>query len=127
MKNELPNKKFVELFEKDDEVVAIILFGSLARNEKNRDIDLCLILDKKYKNIEMSRKRIKFSSVLSDKYDVQIFQQLPLYVRNRILKEGKVILCKNEDLLYKIAFSTIKEYEFYKKIYYNYINSLKLQ
>ena len=97
----------------DKDIIAVLLFGSLARNEPNRDIDICIILDRKYSNLEMSKKRLSFVSLVNNKFDIQIFQQLPLYIRKRILKEGKILLCKNEDVLYNIAFSTIKEYNLY--------------
>ena len=109
----------------DKDIIAVLLFGSLARNEPNRDIDICIILDRKYSNLEMSKKRLSFVSLVNNKFDIQIFQQLPLYIRKRILKEGKILLCKNEDVLYNIAFSTIKEYNLYEKAYITYMNSIK--
>jgi len=107
------------------EVVAVLLFGSYARGEEFRDIDLCVVLDKKLPNIKMSRLKLAFASVLPSKFDIKIFQQLPVYVKIRILKEGKVIAVKDEDLLYEIAFQTIKEYEFYRKIYENYLAAME--
>ena len=73
----------------------------------------------------MSRKRLRYSSLFSDKYDIHLFQQLPMYIRKRILREGKILVCKNEDLLYEIAFATIKEFNTYSKIYYAYLESMK--
>lgn len=125
MKRLILKNKFKEEIAKDKEAIAVFVFGSFARGEPNRDIDLAIVLDKKYSNIEMSRKRLKYSSILPSKFDVQIFQQLPIYIRKRILKEGKIILSKNEPLLYEIAFATIKEFGLYEKIYTNYLESIK--
>ena len=122
----LLNKDFRKNIDKDKEAIAVLIFGSYARNEDNyRDIDICIVLDKKYSNLNMSRKKLKYTSLLSKKYDVHIFQQLPLYIRNRILKDCKIIICKNEDLLYDTAFLTIKEFNTYSRIYYDYLEAVK--
>ncbi|MEK6893598.1 MAG: nucleotidyltransferase domain-containing protein [Nanoarchaeota archaeon] len=117
--------KLMEKIKADNDIIAVLLFGSLARNESNRDIDICLVLNKKFTNLEMSKKRLSYVSLVSNKIDIQIFQQLPLYIRKRILKEGKILLCKDEDALYNIAFSTIKEYNLYEKAYTFYLSSVK--
>jgi len=122
---EVLGNEFMQEAENDGEVVAVLVFGSYARREEHRDIDVCLVLDKKYSNLNMSKKKLKYSSILSSKSDVHVFQQLPIYIRKRILKDNKVVLCKDEDFLYEIALSTIKEFEFYKKIYYNYLGMME--
>jgi uncharacterized protein len=124
MENVIP-KSVIEEFEKDEEIIAVLLFGSYSRGEKNyRDIDICLVLDKKYSNYEMTEKRIKYASLLSSEFDISAFQQLPLYVRIKVLKDAKVVLCKNEDRLYGIAYETIKEFELFKKAYYMYLDKV---
>ena len=123
------NRRFKEVVIKDKQIIAVLVFGSYAREngrkESYRDIDLCLVLDKRYTDSEMFDKKLRYIPLLPDKFDVNLFQQLPLYIRMRVLKEGKVILCKNEDLLYEIAYSTIKEFNTYGKIYYGYLESMK--
>lgn len=111
----------------DKEIIAVLLFGSYVRNkEYARDIDICLVLDKKYSNKKMFEKLLKYSSLFPSKFDVKIFQHLPIYIRKRILEEGKIISLKNEPLLYDIAFQTIKEFDDFKDIYRSYIkNALK--
>ena len=107
--------------QEDNKALAALLFGSLARNEPHKDVDICIVLDKKYDNLAMSKMRLNCEVFAKKNIDVHIFQQLPLYVRQRVLNEGKIIVCKNEDLLYEIAFATIKEMNFYKKVYENYL------
>ena len=125
MNQNLLPEKFIEEIKKDKEIVAVLLFGSYIKGGKYNDIDICFVLDKKYPNIIMSKKRLKYSSILPAKFDVQIFQQLPLYIRERILKEHKILVCGDEDALYEIALLTVKEFEFYKKIYYNYLKAME--
>ncbi|MEK6874066.1 MAG: nucleotidyltransferase domain-containing protein [Nanoarchaeota archaeon] len=109
--------KFIEKARVDADVLAIALFGSMARGEPHRDIDLCIFLNRKMTNKEMTDKRIKYLNNASDKLDIHIFQQLPVYIRVRILKEGKILFCNDEDSLYEIAFDIIKEFNLYEKVY----------
>lgn len=86
-----------------------------------RDVDLCLVLfpDKARKGLD---KRIEYSYY--DMIDVQVFQDLPLYMRPRIIKEGKLLHVKDEDLLYDVAIETAKEYELYRPKYEMYLDSI---
>jgi hypothetical protein len=108
---------------KDKKVIAVALYGS-SLNGKGRDTDICIFLDKKYPNLEMSKKRLEFLKDFGS-FDIQIFQQLPIYIRKRILKEAKILFCKNLDLLYEIYFSTIKEFNFFEKLYNMYLQEVK--
>lgn len=117
-------KKIIEKAKKDKQVIAVALFGSSLK-KKGRDIDICIFLDKKYSNLEMSKKQIEFFGEVSDKFDVQIFQKLPIYIRIRVLKEGKILFCRNQDKLYEIAFDTIKEFGSFKKVYDLYLSEVK--
>ena len=108
----------------DGDVLAVILFGSYARGEKFSDIDVCIVLKPgKFSRSFFSRKRLEYLAEFPT-LDIQIFQQLPLYVKTRILGEGKVIFCENEDLLYDLSFSTIKEFEYFKPRYSSYLEGV---
>lgn len=121
----LLSKKFKDIIKEDKEIIAVLVFGSYVTNkEYSRDIDICLILDKKYPNLHMTTKRLNLLSSMPSKLDIQIFQQLPLYVRQRILKEGKILICKDEDLLYEIAYMTIKDFNLFERTYRNYLSSV---
>src|SRR3989344_5929645 len=99
---------------KDKDILAIILFGSYARNEIFRDIDACLVL--KNDKADIGEKRLEYLSSFPD-LDIQVFQGLPLYIKARILKEGKIIFCKDRNKLYDIAIKTIKDFTYYEPIY----------
>jgi hypothetical protein len=107
--------------EEDPDILAVILYGSYARGEEARDVDLCLVLfpNKARKGLD---KRIEYSYY--DMIDVQVFQDLPLYMRPRIIKEGKLLHVKDEDLLYDVAIETAKEYELYRPKYEMYLDSI---
>ncbi len=108
---------------KDREILAVMVFGSAARGEAHRDIDICIVLNKKLESLKMSRKALQYSSV-SDRFDVHVFQQLPLYIRSRILKEGKILFCRDSSALFDIAMLTIKEFEDFKPIYERHVEAV---
>ena len=104
-----------------EEVQFIILYGSAAEGRMNResDIDLCIYYDGT--PMESSQFRFKVLSELFDEiYDVQNFQQLPLYVRVDVLK-GKAVYCRDKKFLSKVAIETIKDFETFKHRFYDYI------
>ena len=115
--------KNVEGFEK---VKFIILYGSAAERQMTggSDIDLCIYHDGSPD--ESSRFRFKVLSELFDEtFDVQIFQQLPIYVRVEVLK-GKIIYCKDKQFLYEAAIETIKDFEAFKHRFYDYIGEREI-
>ncbi len=121
IKNRL--EQIVENVKRDKDVLAIFLFGSFVNDKKFRDVDVCLVLAKRPSNIEMSRKRLEYLAKFPE-FDIQIFQQLPIFIRIRILKEGTCLYCKNEDLLYDLAFKTIREFEDFKPHYKAYLEGV---
>ncbi|MBS3138040.1 nucleotidyltransferase domain-containing protein [Candidatus Woesearchaeota archaeon] len=117
-------QKIIENAKKDKCVIAVGVFGSYARGEKYRDIDICIFLKpNKYSRKKLSQLRFYYI-LFNEKYDIQIFQQLPLYIRNRILKDAKIIYCKNEDALYDLYFDTIKKFDDYKQYYEQYLEGI---
>lgn len=108
-----------------DKVRFIILYGSAAEGttRENSDIDLCIDYDAE--DYESSKFRLRVLSELPDFFDVQIFAQLPVYVKKEVLK-GKVLFCRDEDYLYEVAISTIKEFDDFKYRYYDYIGERAL-
>lgn len=93
----------------DTDVLAVLLFGSAARQEQTprSDIDVCLVLVppgcrerrqiNSYERAFLSHKRLAYLTDFD--LDLHIFQQLPLYIRRRVLKEGRVLFVRDEDLL----------------------------
>ncbi|MCZ7382286.1 MAG: nucleotidyltransferase domain-containing protein [Candidatus Methanoperedens sp.] len=118
VKNGLEKVKTIQGFEK---IRFIILYGSAVNGtiRKDSDIDLCIDIDADT-DYERSSFRLKVLSELPEFFDVQIFAQLPLYVKKEVLK-GKVIFCRDEAYLYETAISTIKEFEDFKYRFYDYI------
>ena len=109
----------------DADVVAVFLFGSRARGESTAgsDTDICLMLRPgKYEPSDLLSKRLGY--LKEGEADVSMFSQLPLYIRHRVLREGKVLFSRDEDLLYEIAFRTAQAFEDFKHIYYGYLEEV---
>jgi predicted nucleotidyltransferase len=108
--------------EADARVLAVLLYGSQARGESgpDSDTDVCLVLsadaDPRAEGPQTRLDYIGFAGV-----DVHVFQRLPLYVRQRVLKDGRVLLVKNEDDLYDQAFRTVRAYEDFRPFYLEYL------
>jgi predicted nucleotidyltransferase len=115
--------KLVAQAPQDTDVLAVILFGSVARGEQtaHSDVDICLVLtpERVRDKSVLSRKRLEYLAQFD--LDAQIFQALPLYIRHRVLKEGQVLFVRDEDLLYEVAFRTAQAFEDFKPIYYRYL------
>ncbi len=106
----------------DPDILAVILFGSTARGEQTSasDVDVCLVLQPcAYDPLARSRKRLTY--LKQGDLDVHLFQQLPLYVRRRVLREGKVLFERDTDALYSLAFRTAQAFEDFKPLYYEYL------
>lgn len=92
----------------------IILFGSVAegRATETSDIDLCIY----YAGTPDEGQQFRFAALTllcDDRYDIQIFGNLPLYVQKEVLR-GRVLYCPDERFLYDTAHETIREYEDFK-------------
>lgn len=72
----------------------------------------------------MSKIRLEISKKMFGNYDIHVFQQLPLYIRMRVLKKNKILFSRDMEQVYSIVFDTIKEFGFYKKIYDNYLDGV---
>ena len=117
--------KLVEDAKNDRDVLAVILFGSEARGEARAgsDVDVCLVLeDKRLDTLGQSQKRIAY--LASYDLDIQIFQQIPLHLRVRVLREGKVLFCRDEDKLYATAFQTAQHFEDFRHIHEGYLEAV---
>ncbi len=108
--------------QEDEDILAAILFGSVARGEQTptSDVDVCLVLQPgDYPPLTLSRKKLAY--LKEGDLDIHIFQQLPLYIRTRVLKEGRVLFERDVDALYELAFRTAQAFEDFKPIYSAYL------
>ena len=93
----------VEKLKKIRSIKAAILFGSYAKGKqrKNSDIDICIITEKR------DDEALEFSS---EKFDISLFDRLPLIVKYRVFRDGKILFNKDDKLLTKLKFWTLTTY-----------------
>jgi predicted nucleotidyltransferase len=121
--------RLLGMVKQDGEVLAVIIFGSAARDEQApfSDVDICLVMmppPKPSGLAGLSYKRLEYMK--DNSFDVRIFQQLPLYIRVRVLREGRILFVRDENQLYELAFRTAQAFEDFKHIYYGYLEEVAL-
>jgi predicted nucleotidyltransferase len=124
---EVEIEKLLTKARQDREVLAVLIFGSAARDEQApfSDVDICLVMTPKpFRLNTLSHERLEYMKDSS--LDVRIFQQLPLYIRVRVLKEGRILFVRDENQLYELAFRTAQAFEDFKHIYHGYLKEVEL-
>ncbi len=89
-----------------DEVKGVLLFGSHATGDadKRSDIDIYLVSPKD------RRILFKVFEKLGDRYDVKVFEKLPLHIKINVIKNHKTIFGDEVDLAYYF-YNTRKEWK----------------
>ena len=105
-----------------DSIRFIILYGSAAkgRNTKLSDIDIVVFHggDKR----ERFQFRMRILGRISNKFDIQTYQDLPLYIQNEILSNGEVLYFSDYKDIFNIFMKTIREFDDFKprlEMYYS--------
>lgn len=109
----------------DPDVLAVILFGSRARGSASRasDYDVCLALTGSSRSdLDAAHKRLEYLAI--GDLDVVLFQQLPLHIRSRVLKDGRILFTRDEDALYVLAVRTARAFESFRHIYRGYLEEV---
>ena len=118
-------ERLLKRAERDSDILAVILFGSKARGEATltSDLDVCLVLlNRRYDPLYLSGKKLDYLKIGG--LDIHVYQQLPIYIRTRVIKEGQVLFVKDEESLYEIAFRTAQAFEDFKHRYYSYLEQV---
>lgn len=117
--------RVVDRAARDPDVLAVIVFGSRARGDASprSDLDVCLVLGAgPTSDIAIGRKRLDYLAEAD--VDLVVFQQLPLAVRSRILKEGSVVFVRDEPALYALATRTARAFEGFRHIHRHYLEQV---
>ena len=107
--------------EADKDILAAILFGSSARGEVYRDIDICLVTDPK-RQVNLARKDLEY--LMRFDFDIHTFEELPVCIGMRVLKEGRCLLSKDDDALYDLAHKTVQKFEDFRLRYEDYLEAI---
>ena len=92
-----------------DKILALLLFGSRAtkKQHKKSDFDICII---KPDDREIIKEIFRKIDVVRRKYDVYLFEELPLYMKMEVINNHKIIFSKNIYDLYEYFY-------FYRKLW----------
>jgi hypothetical protein len=97
-------KKIVKMVKEDfsfleKKVLGILLYGSTQRNEYNEksDIDICIVAPKQEPR-KILKEVFRKVDVYGKKYDVRIFEELPLYIKIEIIRNHTVVFGDIYDL-----------------------------
>jgi predicted nucleotidyltransferase len=115
LKEEILSK--LQGFPHSDKLRFVYLYGSSARGDTtgSSDIDIALYYDIPDKK-ELHKLLFRISGSLPDKYDINMFQLLPLYVKIEVFK-GELMYTDDIRFVHDIALEIIKDYEDFEPRY----------
>ena len=105
-----------------EKIKFIILYGSVVECNQTplSDIDLAVYYEGSKE--ERFKFRMEILGNVNDKFDIQTFQDLPLYIRKEIISHGEIPYQKNYSEIFDIFIKTIKSFGDFKPrldIYYS--------
>ncbi len=90
---------FLEKDLKENKILAVLLYGSYVKKQQHirSDVDICVVAPK-FKTIKEQADLLSYlwRNINANKYDVRLFEELPLYIKASVIKNHKVILIANE-------------------------------
>jgi predicted nucleotidyltransferase len=88
-----------ELKELQNNVLAILIYGSVAKGSENErsDIDICIVAP----NAKSSHLYTKLLPLVRKNYDIKIFEDMPLFLKMEVIKNHKIVYAKNVYQLYE--------------------------
>jgi predicted nucleotidyltransferase len=93
----------------DEEVLALLPFGSAARDDADprSDRDICIVAPE----LREARTRRMFLRAIFERldvrekrYDLWFFEELPLYLKIQVIEHHEVILCRDLPALYEYLY-----------------------
>jgi uncharacterized protein len=98
-----------------DRARGVLLYGSHARGEAGQrsDIDLCVVAPEATDKAALWREFI--SHLHDNRYDVRIFELLPLHIKIAVIEEGLVMYSRDELELYEYLHPFRREWEDQKR------------
>ncbi len=87
---------------KNKKILGILLYGSSIKegNSNRSDIDICVVAPNEdiYELISFILQNI---NVNAKKYDIRVFNELPLYIKIQVIQKGLLIYSSNKFDLYE--------------------------
>lgn len=105
-----------------DSIKFIILYGSAAKERSTNLSDIDIAVFHSGNKRERFRFRVKILGRIGNKFDIQTYQDLPLYIQNEILSSGEVLYFSDFKEIFNTFMKTIREFEDFKprlELYYS--------
>ena len=113
-----------------DRIAFIALYGSVTKNRDTplSDIDLAVF----YEGNKEERFKFRMSVLgrTGDEFDVQIFQDLPLYIQKEVISYGKLLYYKEYNVVFDIYINVIKIFDDFKRhlnLYLSYLGGVDIE
>ena len=92
-------------------ILGILLYGSYIKNVETSksDIDICIVAPSENK-VKLLAFILDKINVVSKKFDIRFFSELPLYIKIQVIEEGQLIYSLDEFDLYEYFY-------FYRKLW----------
>jgi len=105
-----------------DRIRFIVLYGSSAKGKSTNLSDIDIAVFHSGDKRERFQFRMKILGRIGNKFDIQTYQDLPLYIQNEILSNGEVLYFSEFAEIFNIFMKTIREFEDFKphlELYYS--------
>ena len=97
-----------------DSIKFIILFGSAAKGRSTNLSDIDIAVFHSGDKRERFQFRVKILGRIGNKFDIQTYQDLPLYIQNEILSSGEVLYFSDYTEIFNTFMKTIREFDDFK-------------
>lgn len=103
-----------------EKIKFVILYGSIVEGKQTplSDVDIAVYYEGTKE--ERFKFRMELLGNVNDKFDIQTFQDLPLYIQREVLK-GRVLYYDDSRFLYEVLRNASKDFDEFKHKFYDYI------
>lgn len=105
-----------------DSIKFIVLYGSAAKGRSTNLSDIDIAVFHSGDKRERFQFRVKILGRIDNKFDIQTYQDLPLYIQNEILSCGEVLYFSDYTEIFNTFMKTIREFDDFKprlELYYS--------
>lgn len=105
-----------------DSIKFIVLYGSAAKGKNTKLSDIDIVVFHSGDKRERFQFRVKILGRIGNRFDIQTYQDLPLYIQNEILSSGEVLYYSDYTEIFNTFMKTIREFEDFKprlELYYS--------
>lgn len=104
-------RKLKTILGEEDNILVAVLFGSVLRHDKVRDIDILVYTRKPLQLKQLLLLQEKIEQRLGVAVDLIPYDQAPPTLKYQALKHGKPVIVKDKNLYNKLLAMTIAEQE----------------